>query len=225
MSERFSRGQWTVTVTDEGRVAIDNYQGAHVPALFEISALDLRAALGQALEAIQQRHGHTLSEIEAQIDRDTVRRFDLSIAARSPGEATPGATPEPPPIQQTDRPSCWDLVIADMQLGGERRDASPPGAYFSWSRGGQILMSGGHDGVGSSYDAALWHVVNLGQQLGYEHVDRIILDMRARDDFGRAKYGTPLQPGNGRNAVVDAYQEALDLAVYLRQALYERDGK
>ena len=50
-------------------------------------------------------------------------------------------------------------------------------------------------------------------------------DMRARDEAGRAKYGTPLQPHNGRDPLVDAYQEALDLAVYLRQAIYERDGR
>lgn len=34
----------------------------------------------------------------------------------------------------------------------------------------------------------------------------------------------PLQPHNGRNALIDAYQEALDLVVYLRQALEECKG-
>jgi len=53
----------------------------------------------------------------------------------------------------------------------------------------------------------------------------VISDMQARDDFGRAHYGTPLQPHNGRDALKDAYAEALDLCVYLRQAIYERDGK
>jgi hypothetical protein len=55
--------------------------------------------------------------------------------------------------------------------------------------------------------------------------DLVLADMRQRDADGRAKYGTPLQPHNGRDALVDAYQEALDLAVYLRQAIYERDGR
>jgi hypothetical protein len=55
--------------------------------------------------------------------------------------------------------------------------------------------------------------------------DLVIGDMRARDEGGRAKYGTRLQPHNGRDALVDAYQEAIDLAVYLRQAIYERDGR
>lgn len=42
-------------------------------------------------------------------------------------------------------------------------------------------------------------------------------DMRGRDAFGREKYGTPLQVENGRDAGRDAYEEALDLAVYARQ--------
>lgn len=52
--------------------------------------------------------------------------------------------------------------------------------------------------------------------------DLVIADMKARDDFGRKKYGTPVQPGNGRDALIDAYQEVLDLAVYLRLEIEER---
>lgn len=52
----------------------------------------------------------------------------------------------------------------------------------------------------------------------------VMEDMRERDLVGRARYGTPLQAHNGRDALVDAYQEALDLAVYLKQAIAERDG-
>jgi hypothetical protein len=50
----------------------------------------------------------------------------------------------------------------------------------------------------------------------------VIVDMHERDYIGRQKYGTPLQAHNGRDALVDAYQEALDLCVYLRQAIEER---
>lgn len=50
----------------------------------------------------------------------------------------------------------------------------------------------------------------------------VIQDMEARDNEGRRKYGTPLQAFNGRDALVDAYQEALDMCVYLRQAIEER---
>lgn len=55
--------------------------------------------------------------------------------------------------------------------------------------------------------------------------DLVIEAMRARDAEGRRKYGVPLQPHNGRDMLVDAFQEALDLVVYLRAAIYERDGK
>lgn len=53
----------------------------------------------------------------------------------------------------------------------------------------------------------------------------VIEDMRQRDQIGRERYGTPLQAGNGRDALRDAFDEALDLCVYLRQAIFERDGK
>lgn len=55
--------------------------------------------------------------------------------------------------------------------------------------------------------------------------DAVIDDMRARDKIGAHRYGTRLQPHNGRDALQDAYEEALDLAAYLKQALMERDGK
>lgn len=50
------------------------------------------------------------------------------------------------------------------------------------------------------------------------------VDLEEREQVGIARYGTPLQPHNGRDALVDAYQEALDLACYLRQAIEERQS-
>ncbi|GAB1642557.1 hypothetical protein [Krasilnikovia sp. MM14-A1259] len=49
-------------------------------------------------------------------------------------------------------------------------------------------------------------------------------DLEERERVGVQRYGTPLQAHNGRDALVDAYQEALDLAAYLRQAIAERDA-
>lgn len=48
-------------------------------------------------------------------------------------------------------------------------------------------------------------------------------DMAARNEFGIVKYGGPLEPHDGRYSLADAYQEALDLAVYLKQELMEGD--
>jgi len=50
----------------------------------------------------------------------------------------------------------------------------------------------------------------------------VIKDMKERDSFGEQRYGTKLMTNNGRDALVDAYQEALDLCVYLRQVIEER---
>ena len=51
----------------------------------------------------------------------------------------------------------------------------------------------------------------------------VIRDFEARTAVGIERYGTGLQPFNGRDALRDAYEEALDLAVYLKQCLIERD--
>lgn len=46
-------------------------------------------------------------------------------------------------------------------------------------------------------------------------------DQMARAEMGARKYGDKLHSHNGRNALQDAYEEALDLCVYLKQALVE----
>jgi hypothetical protein len=48
-------------------------------------------------------------------------------------------------------------------------------------------------------------------------------DLDQREQVGIQRYGTPLQAFNGRDALRDAYEEALDLACYLRQAIAERE--
>ena len=50
----------------------------------------------------------------------------------------------------------------------------------------------------------------------------VVEDMKQRDHVGALKYGMRLTAHNGRDPLVDAYQEALDLAVYLRQEIEER---
>jgi len=53
-------------------------------------------------------------------------------------------------------------------------------------------------------------------------VDLVVAEMQARKAEGIRRYGVPLQPFNGRDADQDAFEEALDLTFYLRQALEER---
>ncbi len=52
--------------------------------------------------------------------------------------------------------------------------------------------------------------------------DPLIEDMKARDLIGRERYGTPLTADNGRDHLVDAAQEALDMLVYLVAELDQR---
>lgn len=55
--------------------------------------------------------------------------------------------------------------------------------------------------------------------------DLVLRDVTLRKRLGVERYGTVLQPHNGRDALLDAYQEVLDLAMYLRQMIFERDGR
>ena len=68
---------------------------------------------------------------------------------------------------------------------------------------------------------AIWPLVCADLRCEFSDVEALCAEAMGRDAFGRAKYGTPLQANNGRDPLVDAFQEALDLAVYLRQAQVE----
>ncbi len=66
----FERGAWRVGVQG-GQVLLYSPIAAEVDGshwrMLEVSAFDLRRALGDALDAIERSHGHTLSSLEAQI--------------------------------------------------------------------------------------------------------------------------------------------------------------
>ena len=52
--------------------------------------------------------------------------------------------------------------------------------------------------------------------------DLVLKDMSERDEHGILTYGISLSPFNGRDSMLDLYQELLDSVVYIRQVLYER---
>lgn len=54
--------------------------------------------------------------------------------------------------------------------------------------------------------------------------DTVAAEIHQRGRLGKRRYGTRLQPFNGRRALWDAYEEVLDAAVYLRQEISEREG-
>ncbi len=58
---------------------------------------------------------------------------------------------------------------------------------------------------------------------GEPHVhDLVAADIAGRKALGISKYGVALQAGNGRDHLRDAYEEALDLACYLRAEIERR---
>lgn len=61
------------------------------------------------------------------------------------------------------------------------------------------------------------------QGTGVDIATLVHADIEARVTCGIIRYGECLTSHNGRGALADAYQEALDLVMYLRQVLWERD--
>jgi len=53
--------------------------------------------------------------------------------------------------------------------------------------------------------------------------DLVIADMEERKALGKRRYNSLLQAGNGRDALVDLYQELLDACAYARQMIEERN--
>lgn len=56
---------------------------------------------------------------------------------------------------------------------------------------------------------------------GKRIIDLVAEDLVRRAEVGKVKYGNYLYAENGRSALLDAYQEVLDLAMYLRQRIEE----
>ncbi len=51
----------------------------------------------------------------------------------------------------------------------------------------------------------------------------VLRDMEERRQHGIEKYGVPVQPHNGRDPLVDLFQELLDATVYCRQEIEQRN--
>lgn len=69
-----------------------------------------------------------------------------------------------------------------------------------------------------------WELVihDLALHGGEPHLSSLVaVDAMERDARGRETYGVPLQAGNGRDTLRDAYEEILDFTVYMRTAIAE----
>lgn len=74
----------------------------------------------------------------------------------------------------------------------------------------------------SDYDASEQPlpIIDETQPTVHELVAR---DIMTRQAVGIQRYGTPLRPHNGRDVLVDIYEELLDAAAYMQQLMQERD--
>lgn len=107
---------------------------------------------------------------------------------------------QPPPKPRPDFVSVWETVIADVE--GEVEGEG------DWSDVGFRGWACIDDFYG---DDDLKVVVGL-----------VVDDMRRRDQIGRQRYGTPLTVDNGRDHLVDMYQELLDASVYTKAEILKR---
>lgn len=69
------------------------------------------------------------------------------------------------------------------------------------------------------WEAVIEDEIRSGSSFNEEY---IVPDMKKRHQKGLETYGVPLQPFNGRDPLLDAYEEALDLMAYLKQAEMEK---
>mgnify|MGYP003345817272 CR=1 FL=1 len=51
----------------------------------------------------------------------------------------------------------------------------------------------------------------------------LLSDIKKRMKVGKKSYGTYLFTNNGRDAMLDLYEELLDACFYIKQAMMERD--
>ena len=51
----------------------------------------------------------------------------------------------------------------------------------------------------------------------------VLKDIEARIELGKERYGTLLQTHNGRDALVDLYEELMDALMYTKQLMMENE--
>lgn len=118
--------------------------------------------------------------------------------------------PKPTP---NDQPPLWPMVIKGWQSSIDQLKAKIDESVLAGNGGHEALLA-------TVYLANMIQVASVARLMG-RTLEQVAEDMLARHDFGTKKYGTSLQPHNGRDALKDAYDELLDGSVYLRQKLFE----
>lgn len=111
---------------------------------------------------------------------------------------------QPSPIENN-YPHVWDLVLNDINGGmSEIEETTSKALYNQAAQLGLFIKAYKENCIDTSI-----------------LLERVKEDIVERNAAGISKYGIALQPFNGRDALQDAYEEVLDLIVYLRQRIYE----
>jgi hypothetical protein len=111
------------------------------------------------------------------------------------------------------RLSDKDAVKGLIEMAWHAKDVGMPATYNS-AMTAAVLLSGS--------EAATPQPPPVGN--GVEVDGFVIQDILERSEMGKSKYGTTLRTFNGRDALVDLYQELLDAVKYCKQALLERSA-
>ena len=88
--------------------------------------------------------------------------------------------------------------------------------------GGKIAAPSDEAASSSSADNAATAKQAAPKGSGNPILGMVLADLTNRALEGADKYGEPLKAHNGRNALWDLYQELLDAAMYIRQAIEEQ---
>ena len=138
---------------------------------------------------------------------------------------------QPAPIKN-EHPACWDIVKRDLFMEVSERTAREKSVEHSLLNAvydeligivAQIVV------IKKCADLGIGFYDEYQRMLSPESLAGVLDEISSladkRNEFGISKYGTPLQPFNGRNAIHDSLEEALDLLVYFRQFVYEETGE
>jgi len=117
---------------------------------------------------------------------------------------------------------CWCLHYIDgnKRLEGWSGDIVTREQYES--AGGSMAVDSDEASPSLSAAEAATAKQSAPKGSGNPILGMVLADLTNRALEGKEKYGEPLKAHNGRNPLWDAYQEALDLAMYLRQAIEEQ---
>jgi hypothetical protein len=125
----------------------------------------------------------------------------------------------PRPADATDRPGLT-AVVRDDTPDPRSSDPRRPGWYENPAPR-DVGAESAHDIVVESLYSLDGRLLRPIRADRYKLLRLLSRDLEDRRDFGLDRYGQTLQPGNGRDTLIDLYQEQLDGLAYAQTLLSE----